>query len=133
VQLVTSYRFKYWIDKALELQPDNLRALKVYGRYQFELTRVSNVERSVASWVFGSIPEGSIDKALDNLQRAEHMFRSRGRVCRETWLYLALSLQQKAQPDRARVIAQEAAAQPLRTVFDRIYQPKLEELLVQLR
>ena len=83
--------------------------------------------------MFGPIPEGSVDKALDDLQRAERMLRSRGRVCRETWLFLALSLQQKEQYERARVIAQEAADQPVRTVFDRIYKPKLEALLAQLR
>lgn len=73
-----------------------------------------------------------MDDAIESLQRAERAFRERGRVNRQTWLTMAWCYQKKGDVNNARRYAQEAASQPVRTVFDRIEQQKLEKLLGEL-
>ena len=83
--------------------------------------------------MLGPIPETSVDDALTDLMRAERVYRRRGRVCKNTWLTIAWCLQMKEKPEKARAYAEEAAAQPVRNVFDRLNQRKLSTLLSQLQ
>ena len=90
------------------------------------------MERTIGSALLGKIPDATMDDALVDLLRAERAYRARGRLCRETWLTIAWCYQRKGDHAMARQYAQEAAAQPVRTAFDRLDQRKLELLLQQL-
>ena len=98
-----------------------------------QLSRLSSLQRSIGSALLGPIPETRVEDALTDLLRAERVYRGRGRVCKNTWLTIAWCLQLKEEPARARAYAEEAAAQPVRNVFDRLNQRKLSALLTQLQ
>ena len=98
-----------------------------------QLSRLSSLERRIGSALLGPIPEARVEDALTDLLRAERVYRGRGRVCKNAWLTIAWCYQLKEEPATARAYADEAAAQPVRNVFDRLIQRKLMALLLQLQ
>lgn len=97
------------------------------------MARISGLERKIGSAVLGPIPEARVEDAIADLLRAERALRKRGRVSRNTWLTIAWCYQLKSDFSKALQYAEEAAAQPVLNVFDRLDQHKLEALLSQLR
>ena len=97
-----------------------------------QFARLTSFERTVGSALVGPMPDVSADDALVDLLLAERVFRARGRMHRTTWLNIALCYNLKSEIGTARKYAAEASAQPVRTVFDRMEQHKIDKLLAQL-
>ncbi|XP_053992290.1 regulator of microtubule dynamics protein 1-like [Hylaeus volcanicus] len=57
-------RFKNYIIKAIEIQPDDCELHYLLGRFKYEIANLSWFERKVASTLFSEIPSASHDEAL---------------------------------------------------------------------
>ena len=58
------------VDRALELNPKLGLGHAVLGVWNFELSRLSGIERFFGKILYGSIPKGDLDEALKHLQTA---------------------------------------------------------------
>jgi len=64
---------KKHLELAIELKPDEAYLYHVYGRWCFEVAKLSWVERNVAKLVFGTPPEATNDDALNNFKKGEEL------------------------------------------------------------
>ena len=55
---------KSYGDKAVTMNPKNFKAWHVLGRWNYELGNLNFIERTAAKLLYGSIPEGSLKKAI---------------------------------------------------------------------
>eukprot|EP00058_Branchiostoma_floridae_P011302 XP_002596790.1 hypothetical protein BRAFLDRAFT_120481 [Branchiostoma floridae] len=65
------YKFKEHIERALELRPNDATVHHLLGRWCYEVTMLSWVERKVASALFAAPPNSSVDEALEHFLEAE--------------------------------------------------------------
>ncbi|MEQ9089957.1 MAG: hypothetical protein RIE52_02640 [Balneola sp.] len=71
VQLADSVRINAEI--ALELDPNNDRALHILGRWHYEVSQFGGFLRFLARLFFGTAPKASLDKALDYFEKAAEL------------------------------------------------------------
>ncbi|XP_037040821.1 regulator of microtubule dynamics protein 1-like [Bradysia coprophila] len=64
---------KKHLELAIGLQPDEAYLYHVYGRWCFEVAKLSWVERNIAKLVFGTPPEATNDDALRNFKKGEEL------------------------------------------------------------
>ncbi len=64
---------KKHLELAIELKPDEAYLYHVYGRWCFEVAKLSWVERNVAKLVFGTPPEATNDDAFRNFKKGEEL------------------------------------------------------------
>jgi tetratricopeptide (TPR) repeat protein len=55
---------KHYTEKAIRYDPSNYKAWHILGRWQYEVSRLSWVERTFARWFFGALPEASLPEAI---------------------------------------------------------------------
>lgn len=56
--------------RALEISPDDSELCHMYGRFMFELSKISWTVRRVAAMTMGSLPDSSFQEALDYFYKA---------------------------------------------------------------
>jgi len=75
--------------KALEITPDDPDLLHMMGRFFFEVAGISWIQRKGAAAVFGALPEGTYQQALEYFQRA-HQYKRAAWVLNDYWRAAAL-------------------------------------------
>uniref|UniRef100_A0A914VZE6 Tetratricopeptide repeat protein n=1 Tax=Plectus sambesii TaxID=2011161 RepID=A0A914VZE6_9BILA len=89
-----------YVDRALEIRPDDNIVLHMRGRWSFSVAQLSWIERKVAATLFASPPNATVEDALADFLEAE-------RVKPGEWIenlvyvakcYLALNDQTSAMP-----------------------------------
>lgn len=64
---------KKHLELAIELKSDEAYLYHVYGRWCFEVAKLSWMERNVAKLVFGTPPEATNDDALEKFKKGEEL------------------------------------------------------------
>lgn len=94
--------------QALKLDPRNGRAHGLIGRYYREMAHLSWVKRKLAETLFGHLPEGGDDKALQHLKQATQL--------EPNWIFAWYELGEThevmGQSAEARKAFQKAASMP---------------------
>lgn len=117
-------------EKALELDPEHAGAWHLLGRWHYEITNLSWVERQAANLLFGGVPEGaSLEEAIASLERALE-------IDPDNILFhldLAKALKDRGDTQQAVQVLQEGAALEPRREDDPQYLQEIDELLVDLQ
>ncbi|GLV36880.1 hypothetical protein CBL_02285 [Carabus blaptoides fortunei] len=85
-KLINGQLFKRHVEEALSLTPNDSALHHMLGRYAYEFAKISWFERSVASTLFGEVPNYSYQDALNLFLEAEKLST---RQWKENRLYIA--------------------------------------------
>ncbi|XP_076281953.1 regulator of microtubule dynamics protein 1 isoform X2 [Lasioglossum baleicum] len=66
-------RFKTYVLKALEMQPDDKELHYLLGRFKFEIANLTWIEKKVAATLFSEIPSATHDEALACFETAARL------------------------------------------------------------
>jgi tetratricopeptide (TPR) repeat protein len=61
---------KEYADKALALDPNNDLTYNVLGSWNYELASLNPILRSIAGWIYGTLPDASYEEAAKDFQKA---------------------------------------------------------------
>jgi tetratricopeptide (TPR) repeat protein len=61
---------KEYADKALALDPKNDLTYNVLGSWNYELASLNPILRSIAGWIYGTLPDASYEEAAKDFQTA---------------------------------------------------------------
>ncbi|OXU30880.1 hypothetical protein TSAR_002601 [Trichomalopsis sarcophagae] len=67
------YLFKEYVEKALEINPHDSFLHHLMGRFKFEVSELSWIERKVASTLFGEVPSATYQDAIPHFETAEKL------------------------------------------------------------
>ena len=67
------HEFKKYIDEAIETLPADFALYHMRGRFRYEISNLSMIERGIAAVFFGSPPTATLEEALEDLLKAEEM------------------------------------------------------------
>ncbi|VDK57971.1 unnamed protein product [Anisakis simplex] len=92
--------FKEYLDKAIKINPNEFTLLHLRGRFTFEVATLSWIEKKVCNALFTTLPDASIDMALQDFIEAEHNVTF---AWAENLLYLARCYAMKKDKDNAQI------------------------------
>lgn len=72
-KILSGYKYKQHIERAIELKPDNATSYYLLGRYCFEIFMLPWYMRKAAAALFASPPEATADDALQHFLKAEEL------------------------------------------------------------
>ncbi|XP_046632221.1 regulator of microtubule dynamics protein 2-like [Daphnia pulicaria] len=90
--------FKEYIDKAIQINPSDYLLHHLLGRFSFEVSSLSWIERKVAAALFKDIPSGSIEEALSHFLHSDKL---RAKPSKTNSLYIAKCFIQLGKYDQA--------------------------------
>ncbi|XP_078672404.1 regulator of microtubule dynamics protein 1-like isoform X3 [Branchiostoma floridae x Branchiostoma belcheri] len=120
------YKFKEHIERALELRPNDATVHHLLGRWCYEVTMLSWVERKVASALFAAPPNSSVDEALEHFLEAENLEPG---FYKANSLYIAKCYIQNSDYCNATLWLEKALQQPINDEEDRTTQTEVTQLL----
>ncbi|KAK7076822.1 Regulator of Microtubule Dynamics, partial [Halocaridina rubra] len=120
--------FKKHIDHALELNPRDSTLHHLLGRFCYEVSQLSWLERQAAATLFGEVPSSSFEEALDHFQAAEKL---RPKGWKENRLFIAKCNIQLGDYRSAALWLQQAFDAPIVTPDDETVQKEVWELQVR--
>ncbi|CAL4061932.1 unnamed protein product, partial [Meganyctiphanes norvegica] len=118
--------FKHHIDLALQLQPQDATLHHLLGRFCYEVSHLSWIERRAAAALFGEVPASSYEEALEHFMAAENY---KSTAWKENRLYVAKCYIQLANYKETYTWLQKASVAPIVTPDDEIVQKEIEENL----
>lgn len=72
-KLNSAKEIKKRVDIALKTNPNNYLAWHILGRWHYEISNISSVERTAAKIFFGGIPTGSLKNAIMYFEKAKNL------------------------------------------------------------
>ena len=115
--------------RAIELDPKNDYAYLILARWNFEMTELNPVLKTIAEWLYGQMPPASQDKALEDFQKAIALAPNR---IIHHYSY-GDALERLGRKDQAKVEFQKALQLTATDKEDRGYQKKAAAALKRLR
>ena len=104
---------KAYADKAIRLDPSNFKAYHVLGKWNYEISNLNFLERTLAKLFYGDVPKASLQDAISNYEKARAL--NPGYVLN----YLELAKAYYRNDDKKKAIALLTAMMPLQNnVFD---------------
>ncbi|XP_069861910.1 regulator of microtubule dynamics protein 3 [Dipodomys merriami] len=128
-RIQSGFSFKEHVDKAIALQPENPRAHFLLGRWCYQVSHLSWLEKKTATALFESPLSASVQDALQSFLKAEELwpgFSKAGRV------YISKCYRELGKNSEARRWMKLALELPDVTKEDSAFQKDLEELAVIL-
>ncbi|XP_045305965.1 regulator of microtubule dynamics protein 3 isoform X1 [Leopardus geoffroyi] len=129
-RIQSGFSFKEHVDKAIALQPENPMAHFLLGRWCYQVSHLSWLERKTATALFESPLSATVQDALQSFLKAEELqpgFSKAGRV------YISKCYRELGKNSEARQWMKLALELPDVTNEDSAFQKDLEELEVILR
>ncbi|KAG7204893.1 hypothetical protein KM043_005291 [Ampulex compressa] len=97
-RIKNGYNFNQHIKIALELKPDDAHIYYLLGRFQYEVSSLSWLEKKIAAALYSELPNASYEEAIKNFEEAEKLMRE-PRIDNRLYLsksYIAVNEYQKA-------------------------------------
>lgn len=69
-KIITAREIKKYVDIALAYDPKNFKAWHVMGRWQFEISNLNGLERSLVKILYGGLPAASIKQSIYAFEKA---------------------------------------------------------------
>nr|XP_055172733.1 regulator of microtubule dynamics protein 3 isoform X1 [Nyctereutes procyonoides] len=129
-RIQSGFSFKEHIEKAIALQPENPMAHFLLGRWCYQVSHLSWLEKKTATALFESPLSATVEDALQSFLKAEELqpgFSKAGRV------YISKCYRELGKNSEARQWLELALELPDITNEDSAFQKDLEELKVILR
>nr|XP_020031660.1 regulator of microtubule dynamics protein 3 [Castor canadensis] len=128
-RIQSGFSFKEHVDKTIALQPENPRAHFLLGRWCYQVSHLSWLEKKTATALFESPPSATVQDALQSFLKAEELqpgFSKAGRI------YISKCYRELGKNSEARRWMKLALELPDVTNEDSAFQKDLEELQVIL-
>jgi tetratricopeptide (TPR) repeat protein len=65
---------KFYVDKAIRLDPSNFRAYHILGRWNYDVSDLNMAERSFARLFYGKLPNASLDDAVSDFEKSRSLY-----------------------------------------------------------
>lgn len=65
---------KFYVDKAIRLDPTNFRAYHILGRWNYDVSDLNVAERSFARMFYGKLPDASLDDAIGDFEKSRSLY-----------------------------------------------------------
>jgi len=133
-KILDGFEFKSHIDKAAELNPEDHITHHLLGRFCYEVSQLSWIERRMAATLFASPPSASLPEAIEHFLQAE---RLKPDGWKENRLFLAKCHIGLGDYNQAVIWLDRADSIPLASedvregIKDKISQDEIDELLVK--
>ena len=72
-RIVLARDVKFYVDKAIRLDPSNFRAYHILGRWNYDVSDLNVAERSFARMFYGKIPNASLDDAIADFEKSRSL------------------------------------------------------------
>ncbi len=113
-KLKSAKEIKRRVDIALKTNPNNYLAWHILGRWHYEISNISSVERTAAKIFFGGIPSGSVKNAIMYFEKAKSLMPH----FILNYIELAKAYHKDGQVSKAISLMQTIQAFPLNTEDD---------------
>src|SRR5262249_54992006 len=118
---------KTYAEKAIQLDPSNYKGYHILGRWNYEVSNLNVLERTLARWFYGRIPEGSLKQAIAFYEKS--MALHPGLLV--NYLELAKACHRDGQDARAIQLLRHIDALPDELYDDRSIREEARKLLSQ--
>merc|ERR1719222_431446 len=125
-KILDGFEFKKHIDTAAELNPSDHITHHLLGRFCFEVSQLSWIERKMASTLFASPPSASLPEAITHFLQAEKL---KPDGWKENRLFIAKCFIGEGDYTQAVIWLDKADSIPLASADDKESQKEVDELL----
>jgi tetratricopeptide (TPR) repeat protein len=73
-RIILARDVKFYVDKAIRLDPANFRAYHILGRWNYDVSDLNMAERSFARMFYGRIPDASLDDAIVDFEKSRALY-----------------------------------------------------------
>lgn len=60
----------HFAERAIRYDPANYKGYHILGRWNYEVSNLNFIERTLARWFFGALPEASLPEAIRNYEKS---------------------------------------------------------------
>ncbi|MDR3713900.1 MAG: hypothetical protein P4L51_13850 [Puia sp.] len=96
-KVVSAGAIKQYAEKAIQCDPSNFKAYHILGRWHYEISSLNNVEKTLAKWFCGPLPEASLQESIRNFEKS----RSLDPAFIPNYLELARAYEREGQRSKA--------------------------------
>jgi len=128
-KIKNGFIFKEHIDRAVSLNPNDCTLHHLLGRFNYEVSQLSWMERKLAATLFSAPPTATMGEALERFLTAE----AKGKPFKENRLYIAKCYIALSDNANAAKWLQMAANLPPISAQDRLAQEDINKLLPKYR
>jgi tetratricopeptide (TPR) repeat protein len=111
---------KTYADKCVKLDPNNFKGYHVLGKWHYEISNLSSVEKWLVKVVYGALPPSTLDDAARYYEKSRQLNPS----FLLNYLELAKVYKQKGQTEKARLLLNQLQKLPVNSSDD----PKIKRL-----
>ena len=127
-KIINSYEVKEYAEKAIKLDPSYDGTYHLMGRWHYNVADLSWIERSIASWVYKTPPDGSFKEAVDFFKKS---INAKDDEIRH-YVWLGKSYYKLSDYSNAKKACNNALKIKAKTESDRILQKQAKELLADI-
>ncbi|MBS1660878.1 MAG: hypothetical protein JST68_07480 [Bacteroidetes bacterium] len=69
-RVASAKEIKRYAENAIRYDPSSYKGYHILGRWKFEISNLSFIERTFARWFFGALPEASLDEAIADYEKS---------------------------------------------------------------
>jgi tetratricopeptide (TPR) repeat protein len=109
-----------YADKCIQIDPRNYKGYHVLGKWHYEVSDLSSVERWLVKVTYGALPPASLDDAVRNYEKSRQLFPT----FLLNYLELAKAYKRKGEKKKALALLQQLEKLPPATSDD----PKIKQL-----
>jgi hypothetical protein len=128
-RVASAKEIRRYAEQAIHDDPDNYKAYHILGRWHYEVSNLNFLERTLARWFFGALPESSMNESITNLEKS--------RALKPDFLLnyfeLARAWHREGKDDKAVTLLQQMDRIPDEMVDDRTVRTQGRQLLAKLR
>ncbi|XP_021573916.1 regulator of microtubule dynamics protein 2 isoform X2 [Carlito syrichta] len=122
--------FKEHLDIAIKLLPEEPLLYYLKGRYCYTVSRLSWIEKKMATTLFGKIPSSTVQEALHNFLKAEEL---RPGYSKLNYMYLAKCYTDLEERENAFKFCNLASLLPSVTKEDKEAQKEVKKIITSLK
>ncbi|HVU95603.1 MAG TPA: hypothetical protein VHE34_10280 [Puia sp.] len=128
-RVVSATEIRRYAEQAIRNDPRNFKAYHILGRWHYEVSNLNFLERTLARWFFGSMPESSLSECIDNLEKSKALRPD----FMLNYFELARAYHREGQNDRAVALLTQMEKLPDEMYDDRTVRMQGAKLLKELR
>jgi hypothetical protein len=69
-KVVAAGDIKRYAENAIRADPNNFKGYHILGRWHYEVSNLNALERMLAKWFYGALPEASLKEAIANYEKS---------------------------------------------------------------
>ncbi|GGA82614.1 hypothetical protein GCM10011511_01990 [Puia dinghuensis] len=72
-KVAAANEIKRFAEQAIRYDPTNFKAYHILGRWNYEVSNLNFIERTLARWFFGALPQASLAEAIRNYEKSRSL------------------------------------------------------------